>query len=65
MSDTEKIIRELIEKFRIYINRSEMGKEAIKGYNKCKDNDLAFIEHKKGVLFPRKYIDPHTIIMER
>jgi hypothetical protein len=39
MSDTEKRIRELIEKFKIFINRNEMGKEAIKGYNKCKDND--------------------------
>jgi len=65
MSDTEKRIRELIEQFRININRNEMGREAIKGYNKCKDNDQAFIEHKKGSLFPRKYIDPHLIVMER
>jgi polyhydroxyalkanoate synthesis regulator phasin len=65
MSDTEKRIRELIDQFKIRINRSEMGKEAIKGYNKCKDNDQAFIEHKKGALFPRKYIDPHSILMER
>jgi len=65
MSDTEKVMRELIEKFKIVINRSEMGREAIKGYNKCKDNDQAFITHKKGELFPRKYIDPHSVIMER
>ena len=65
MSDTEKRIRELIDKFKIRINRTEMSKEAIKAYNKCKDIDLAFIEHKKGALFPRKYIDPHTIILER
>ena len=43
MTDTEKTIKELIETHKIRINRKEMGKEAIKGYNKCKDNDLAFI----------------------
>lgn len=54
MSDLEKEVKTLIEKYRIIVNRENLGKESVKGFNKCKDNDLAFIIHKKGSLFPRK-----------
>lgn len=38
-SETEKSLIELIERFGIKINRTEVAKEMMKGYNKCKDND--------------------------
>ena len=55
-----------MEKYKIIINRRQQAEEGIKGYNKCKDNKLAFIQHKKGTLFPRKgVVDPYDIMMER
>jgi hypothetical protein len=43
-----------------------LAAESLKGYNKCKDNDQAFISHKKGSLFPRKgVVDPYEVAMER
>jgi hypothetical protein len=54
MSDAEREVRALIEKYAIIVNRKKLGEESLKGYNKCKDNVLAFIQHKKGTLFPRR-----------
>lgn len=66
MSEGEKEVRAIIEKYGIRINRAEMGKERHKGYNKCKDNDAAFITYKKGSLFPRRgYVEPYEIAKER
>jgi diphthamide synthase (EF-2-diphthine--ammonia ligase) len=62
MSEQEKEVREIAERFGIKVNRVAMGKESHKGYNKCKDNDNAFIFHKKGSLFPKKgFLEPHEI----
>ena len=59
-------MRAIVEKYGIRINRAEMGKERHKGYNKCKDNDAAFITYKKGSLFPRRgYVEPYEIAKER
>jgi hypothetical protein len=66
MSENEKDVKELAERYKISINRVLMSKERHKGYNKCKDNDQAFIFHKKGSLFPRRgYVEPYEIAQER
>lgn len=66
MSENEKDVKGLAEKYGIKINRMLMSKERHKGYNKCKDNDLAFIFHKKGSLFPRRgYVEPYQIAIQR
>ena len=66
MSEGEKEVRAIVEKYGIRVNRAEMGKERHKSYNKCKDNDAAFITYKKGSLFPRKgYVEPYEIALER
>ena len=66
MSEGEKEVRALIEKYGIRVNRAEMGKERHKGYNKCKDNHAAFITYKKGSLFPRRgFVEPYEIALER
>ncbi len=39
MSENEKDVKALAEKYGIKINRVLMSKERHKGYNKCKDND--------------------------
>lgn len=43
LTETEKEVRGLIEKYAIIINRKKLGQESLRGYNKCKDNVLAFI----------------------
>jgi hypothetical protein len=66
MSENEKDVKGLAERYKISINRVLMSKERHKGYNKCKDNDQAFIFHKKGSLFPRRgYVEPYEIAQER
>ena len=66
MTDTEKEVKQLIEKFNIIINRQYLSVESKKGYNKCKDNNLAFIQHKKGTLFPKKgVVEQYEIEKER
>ncbi len=40
-----------MEKYGIAVNRKFMKIEGKKGYNKCKDNAMAFFDYKKGVLF--------------
>ena len=44
-----------------------MREEGKKGFNKCKDNKLAFFEYKTGKLFPRneESTDPVERDMER
>ena len=43
-----------------------MKLESEKGYNKCKDNHYAFLQHKQGSLFPRKGVmDQYVIEKER
>lgn len=55
-----------MSKHKIYINRSELGKESQKANNKCNDDEKAFISYKKGKLFPFKPIeDPLVVIEER
>ena len=53
MSYTGKQVKDIIEKFRININRAMMKSELKKGFNKCKDNKLAFFEYKTRKLFPK------------
>ena len=66
VSSTEKEIKEIMNKFRIKINRQEMKDENNKGVNKCKDNKKAFFEYKLGKLFLRnKELDPYEQDQER
>lgn len=66
MNENEKEVKALAEKYGIKINRFKMSEESRKGYNKCKDNDQAFIFHKKGSLFPRRgFVEPYQIAEER
>lgn len=57
----EKQVREIIDKFRIKVNRDLMKEEIKKGFNKCKDNNLAFFEYKLGKLFPRNEDDSDPV----
>ncbi|CDW86001.1 UNKNOWN [Stylonychia lemnae] len=53
VSQTEKEVRGIMDRYRIQINRSKMKNEGNKGVNKCKDNKKAFYEYKLGRLFLR------------
>lgn len=53
VSNTEKELKDIMEQYRISINRQKMKEEGNKGFNKCKDNKKAFFDYKKGKLFLR------------
>ena len=66
MSPTEREVKAIIDGYGIKVNRHAMKEEASKGYNKCKDNTSAFLEYKKGMLFPKiEEEDPYERDMAR